>query len=138
MPVTFTLWRHFAYKRIRDKVKKEELQDLTDDFEIEIDGKHGQLSKYIVVLAKHYVREIKSGDGKLEKKFKEHLDNKKEKHIHKENFDHLIEEIAKNQVYVELCDDLLRRLSLYDPSVRTEIIHILFKQMHSSWVVHWG
>jgi len=43
MPVTFTLWRHFAYLRIKNKVKKEELQDLTDDFEIEVDGKNGQL-----------------------------------------------------------------------------------------------
>jgi hypothetical protein len=91
------------------------------------------------VLASHYIREIKNGNGKLSKEYKEHLDHKtKESHFHKVKYDHLIEEIAKNQVYVELCDDLLRRISLYDPSVRTDIMHILFKQMHNSWVVHWG
>ena len=90
------------------------------------------------MLASHYIREIKNGDGRLAKEFKKHLDDKRESKIHKEKYDHLIEEIAKNQVYVELCDDLLRRISLYDPSVRTEIIHILFHQMHNNWIVHWG
>ena len=139
MPVTFTTWRSAAYKRIKDKVKdKKELLDITDDFEVQVDGKHGPLSKYIIILTKHYIREIKNGDGKLQKEYKKHLDDKKEKKLHKEKFDDLIEEIAINQVYIELCDDLFRRISLYDPTVRPEIMHVLFKQMHASWVVHWS